>query len=236
MAKLRHVHINNIVALRFQESSKLENVVSLSSPCLSCGKGTENIMRRLPKLRKLRCLFLESRDNVGNSNQFPALDFLLELESLNVLYSGRIVHECKFNFPLRLKKLTLSKFRLPWDCLSEIGRLPNLEVLKLLDKSFDGKIWDMKEGEFPQLKFLKLDTLNIALWYASSDSLPNLQHLVLQSCSQLEEVPSGFGYIPTLEIIEIQMCRCSVEESVRKLKEELGNDLKVLINGSDWDF
>ncbi|XP_027095986.1 putative late blight resistance protein homolog R1B-17 [Coffea arabica] len=203
-------------------------------------RGTENIMRRLLKLRKLRCVFSELRDDTGKLNQFPVLNFLTELESLNVLYSGRISLPCEFDFPLNLKKLTLSKFRLPWDCISQIGRLPNLEVLKSLSRAFEGKVWEMKEGEFPKLKFLKLDNLNIAQWNASSDHLPQLQHLILRSCRQLEEIPSAFCESSTLEMIEVQLCTSSVEESVIKLKEELlemGNeDFKVLIDRSDMDL
>ncbi|KAL3500751.1 hypothetical protein ACH5RR_039844 [Cinchona calisaya] len=98
----------------------------------------------------------------------------------------------------------------------------------------------MREGEFLKLKFLKLDTLNIAQWNASSDHLPNLRRLVLKNCRQLEKVPSGFGDIATLRIIEVQLCRPSVEESVGRLKEEqleMGiEELKVFINGSKWEF
>nr|XP_027095468.1 putative late blight resistance protein homolog R1A-4 isoform X1 [Coffea arabica] len=202
-------------------------------------KGTENIMRRLLKLQKLRCLFSELRDDTGKCNQFPILKFLTELDSLNILYSGRIAPPCKFDLPLNLRKLTLSKFRLPWNCISEIGRLPNLEVLKLLSKAFEGKVWEMKEGEFLKLKFLKLDTLSIAEWKSSSDHLPQLQHLILRNCRQLKEVPSGFGDSSSLEMIEVQLCTRSVEESVRLLQKEqheMGNELKVLVDRSDMDF
>lgn len=244
MEKLRHLHVSSSAVFSMLKQtldvSTLENLVSLSTPSLSCGKHTENIMRRLLKLRRLRCLFSESRVDVGNFNQFPVLNFVTELDSLKILCSGRISHPCKFDFPLKLRKLTLSKFRLPWDCISEVGRLPNLEVLKLLSGAFEGKVWDMKEGEFPKLKFLKLDTLNLAQWNSSSDDFPSLQHLVLRNCRQLEEVPSGLGGVPTLEIIEVQLCRQSAEESIRTIKEEqhmMGNDyLKVLINRSEWDF
>nr|XP_027099835.1 putative late blight resistance protein homolog R1A-4 [Coffea arabica] len=245
MEKLRHLHVYSNAVFNMQDNetekaTQLGNLDSLSTPSLSFGKHTENIMRRFLKLRRLRCLFSESRVDVGNSNQFPVLNCLTELESLKILCSGRIAHPFKFDFPLKLKKLTLSKFRLPWDCILEVGRLPNLEVLKLLSRAFEGKVWDMKEGQFPKLNFLKLDTLNLAQWNATSDDFPNLQHLVLRNCRQLEEVPSGLGDVPTLEIIEVQLCRQSAEESVRRIEEEqhmMGNDdLKVLINRSEWDF
>ncbi|XP_027100548.1 putative late blight resistance protein homolog R1A-10 [Coffea eugenioides] len=244
MEKLRHVHVNNYAAIALQDSestssSQALNLVSLSCPYLLCGKGTEDIMRKLLKLQKLSCVFSELRDDSGKCNHFPVLNFLTELESLNVLYSGRIALPCKFEFPLNLKKLTLSKFRLPWDSISEIGRLPNLEVLKLLSRAFEGKVWEMKGGEFLKLKFLKLDSLNVAQWNASSDHLPQLQHLILRSCRQLKEVPSGFAESCTLEMIEVQLCTHTVEESVKSLQDEqlgMGYELKVLIDHSDMDF
>ncbi|XP_027095638.2 putative late blight resistance protein homolog R1B-23 isoform X2 [Coffea arabica] len=236
MVKLRHVHVKSFTSFSFvkEDSSQLDNLVTLSSPVLFSGEETEKLMRQLPQLQKLGCIFSESKVDTGKGYGFPLLGFLTQLEALKVTYSGRFCHPRKFDFPLNLKKLTLSKFCLPWDCVSEIGRLPNLEVLKLLSRAFEGERWNMKEGEFLKLKFLKLDTLNIAQWNASADHLPKLQQLVLRNCRHLEEVPSGFADIPTLVMIEMQLCRSSAEESVRILKEEqlgLGiDDLKVLIN------
>ncbi|XP_027151248.1 putative late blight resistance protein homolog R1B-23 isoform X1 [Coffea eugenioides] len=236
MVKLRRVHVKSFTSFSFvkEDSSQLDNLVTLSSPVLFSGEETEKLMRQLPQLQKLGCIFSESKVDTGKGYGFPLLGFLTQLEALKVTYSGRFCHPRKFDFPLNLKKLTLSKFCLPWDCVSEIGRLPNLEVLKLLSRAFEGERWNMKEGEFLELKFLKLDTLNIAQWNASADHLPKLQQLVLRNCRHLEEVPSGFADIPTLVMIEMQLCRSSAEESVRILKEEqlgLGiDDLKVLIN------
>ncbi|XP_071928051.1 putative late blight resistance protein homolog R1A-4 [Coffea arabica] len=201
LEKLRHVHVNMHATFTLQDgeitlSPQVLNLVSLSCPYLLCGKGTENIMRRLLKLRKLRCVFSE-------------------VSSTKLSDRARVI-ECT------------------------IGRLPNLEVLKLLSRAFEGKVWEMKKGEFHKLKFLKLDNLNIAQWNASSDHLPQLQHLILRSCRQLEESPSAFCESSTLEMIEVQLCTSSVEESVLKLKEELlemGNeDFKVLIDRSDMDL
>ena len=70
----------------------------------------------------------------------------------------------EFSFPENLKKLSLTRFQLPWSKISAIGKLPNLEVLKLLRDSFIGKTWEMKEGEFEKLRYLKLSALNFANW------------------------------------------------------------------------
>ena len=122
-------------------------------------------------------------------------------------------------------------FQLPWDCISSIVRLPNLRVLKLLAGAFEGKTWDMREEEFKELRFLMLDTLNIAEWNASCDHLPKLERLVLRNCKDLEEIPLDFSEINTLQTIEVQWCGKSVESSA----EEIGNatgEIKVLISSS----
>ncbi|KAL3500752.1 hypothetical protein ACH5RR_039845 [Cinchona calisaya] len=119
MAKLRHLHVNNHAVFSLQDDEtadhfQLHSLVTLSTPFLY-GNDTEKVMRMLFKLRKLRCVFSQSQGDAENQYEFPILNFLMELESLNVYFSGRIAHPHKFEFPLSLKKLTLSKFRLPWD-------------------------------------------------------------------------------------------------------------------------
>ncbi|CAI9093697.1 OLC1v1029256C1 [Oldenlandia corymbosa var. corymbosa] len=246
MVKLRHIHVKNYACMSWEDCCfgdffrfPLHNLISLSNPYLY-GCDTEKIMRMLPKLQKLRCVFAQSQDGTGDSNEFSGLQFLMELESLKVYYSGRIAHSRNLQLPLNLKKLTLEQFRLPWDRISEVGKLPNLEVLKLLSRSFEGKIWNMSEGEFLKLKYLKLDNVNLAQWNASSDHLPELERLVVQKCRQLEEIPSDFAAIETLEVIDIHFCRPSIQESVKTLmaeKLDFGHDdFKVFIDGSNWTF
>ncbi|XP_027099866.1 uncharacterized protein [Coffea arabica] len=238
MTRLRHVHVTNHAAFTLKNMTgsyyQLSNLVSLSMPTLSYGEHAEIITRRLPNLRDLSCIFSKSRGFSTDCYQFPRLEDLTRLESLKVVYRGKTTNTGEFNFPSSLKKLSLSNFFFRQDHISAIGRLANLEVLKLLSSSFEDAIWEMGEGEFPELKFLKLDSLNIVEWNASSDHLPNLQHLVLRKCENLKEVPIDFMNIPTLQLIEVQLCGESVEESLRRLKEEQLEygieDLKVLIN------
>lgn len=246
MVGLRHLHVNNRVAIiledrELEDTRRLENLVSVSTLSLGYGSSTERILRRLTNVRKLKCIFFESWDGVRNCIRFPVLNSLSQLESLKVLYYGMVRYPCVFSFPSNLKKLTLSKFRLPWEEIHTIGRLPNLEVLKLLFRAFEGPQWNMREGEFLKLKFLKLDTLTtIKQWNASADHFPCLQRLVLQRCKQLEKIPSVFGDIPTLQMIEVQWCSISASKSARQIQEEqqdLGNDgLKVFIYPPDQSF
>ncbi|KAL3504564.1 hypothetical protein ACH5RR_034405 [Cinchona calisaya] len=220
----------------YQYFCQLDNLKSISAIPLSHGDDIEKfILRRLTGIQKLGCKFSNSWDDSTGCNLFPVLNFLSELQSLKVFFLGKTLYPCKFSFPSNLKKLSLSNFRLPWDEISIIGQLPNLEVLKLLNNTFEGQQWDMREGEFENLKFLKLDSLNIELWNASSEHLPCLEKLVLISCQQLEEIPSSFGEIPTLQLIEMKWCSSSAMESVKQILEEqreMSNDqLNVTIVG-----
>ena len=108
---------------------------------------------------------------------------------------------------------------------------PNLEVLKLLYRAFDREVWEMEEDEFCEIKYLKLDTLNIVQLDAYSDYLPHLQHLQLQNSKHLKEVLSTFLDIPTLEVIEVDGCGKSADELVTRIEEAGIEGVKFLING-----
>ncbi|CDP11160.1 unnamed protein product [Coffea canephora] len=235
MARLRHLHVNMHVAFKLGDKEfggccELGNLVSFSRLSLSCAEDTENIVKRLPNLRKLKCIFFHPRDSSKNCGQFPKLGSLAHLVSLNVFYFGRAITS-EFVLPPNLRELTLSNFHLPWSHISTIGGLPNLEVLKLRLGAFEGLIWEMEEEQFKELKFLKLDDLNICRWNATCDHLPKLERLVLQNCKDLEEIPNDFADIGTLELIEVHWCRQSAEESAKGIREATG-DIKVLISSS----
>nr|GMD69646.1 putative late blight resistance protein homolog R1A-4 [Ipomoea batatas] len=210
MPKLKHVHVPPFCLHKYDQDFLDNNVETLSTLSLRGGKETENLMRIFHRLRKLTCRFSRSR---GGTNQFPALDFLERLEALKVIYDGSGRNRCDLHFPLNLKKLTLSKFGLPWAKISAIQRLWGLEVLKLLNGAFAGEEWDMTSEDedencksFPNLRFLKLDSLDLVRWNAEGHSFPRLQHLVLRNCKKLQEIPSGLADNNTLQTIEVGRC------------------------------
>ncbi|XP_027178104.1 putative late blight resistance protein homolog R1A-3 [Coffea eugenioides] len=192
----------------------------------------QKILRKLPSIRRLKCRqrYGGSREATRNCDGNLEFDGLSQLESLHlIVFCG-----CGFKFPLNLKKLTLSYNGQPWSEISTIGKLPNLEVLKLLDYCFVGEEWAMKEGEFPKLRVLKLSNLEFRNWTAFSDNFSRLQKLVLHWCAELEKVPSCLGECETLEMIEVEGCLESVVDSVEQIQQEqidMGNEvLKIEIH------
>ncbi|CAI9095941.1 OLC1v1031986C1 [Oldenlandia corymbosa var. corymbosa] len=237
MPRLRNIHIINHCIFTLQdgqngdESSELKSLMSLSMPSFPCVEETNSIIKRFPNLRKLKCIFLEPRAGSAAVSSFPGLQNLNQLECLKISYSGRALHNVGWNLPISLKKLTLSNFRLPWTNISEIGELPNLEVLKLVFRAFQGPRWEMAEEKyFPKLVYLKLDSLDIVHWEADIAyyPFPCLEQLILQNCKQLKELPSCFEEISTLQRIEVRRCGISAKDSVRRIVEtqaDYGNEL-----------
>ncbi|KAG5604614.1 hypothetical protein H5410_026106 [Solanum commersonii] len=246
MFKLRHVHVNSRASFSLHDNmceSQLVNLETFSTPCLSPGEDAEKILRSMPNLRKLRCVVegLLGYSTKGSAVRFPRLDFLHQLESLKLIsYSYPTKHPHEFNFPLNLRELTLSNFRLPWTQILTVGKLPNLEILKLLFRAFEGAEWEVKDSDFPELKYLKLDNLNIAEWSVIDNAFPKLERLVLTKCKKLKKIPCHFEDVASLENIEVNWCSWSVANSAQEFQTTQHEDManyafKVTIQPPDWD-
>ncbi|KAI7994363.1 hypothetical protein LOK49_LG11G00374 [Camellia lanceoleosa] len=171
---------------------------------------------------------------------FLNLEFLRHLETLKL--QNTFLGPTNFRrvkFPTNVKRLTLKVTMINWEDISILGMmLPNLELLKLENDAARGQQWATTDDGFPRLKFLKLKGLNVERWITCSGHFPSLQHLSLEWCRDLKEIPSSLGDILTLQLIEVNYCCSTVDESVRKIKEEQesnGNNwLKVLIREQQW--
>lgn len=211
---------------------KFPNLYHLGTCVLGIGSYTqrlEKILAKLPNIRRLKCVHTSEQDYTLHYKGEIVLEGLGRLQSLHMAGIWGFV----LDYPVNLRKLTLSSNGLPWSEISKIGKLPNLEVLKLLHHSFVGKEWEMTEGAFPKLRFLKLESLTIVRWTACCDDLPPLEKLVLCGCLRLKEIPSCLGNVPTIEMIEVRSCHKSAVNLVKEIQEEqmdLGNEsLKIVI-------
>ncbi|KAH0671991.1 hypothetical protein KY284_023078 [Solanum tuberosum] len=221
MVKLRHLHIpdfstGNEEAL-FENSAKLYDLETLSTPYFSRVEDAELMQRKTPNLRKLIC----EVECLEYPHQYHVLNFPIRLEILK-LYRSKAFKTIPFCISApNLKYLKLSGFYLNSQYLSETAdHLKNLEVLKLYYVEFgDHREWKVSNGKFPQLKILKLDYLSLMKWIVADDAFPNLEQLVLRGCRDLMEIPSCFMDILPLQYIEVENCNESVVKSAMNIQE-----------------
>ncbi|KAL2516460.1 putative late blight resistance protein-like protein R1A-6 [Forsythia ovata] len=203
------------------EIFQINNLQSISNLKIS-NEMEGKILRSSPNLRKLKC----------SLEDFQDLSFLNRLESLGLTFPPNYATHL-ISWPLNLRKLTLASFFMSWEQAKIIGRLPNLVVLKLQKGSFEGQKWNTTEGEFQQLKVLKLSSVLVTEWNASSYPVPKLEQLELTRCT-LKKIPSNFCDIPTLQKILVHYCRQSVGKSAMQIQEEqrdmANEELQVIVS------
>ncbi|CAA2938933.1 late blight resistance homolog R1B-14 [Olea europaea subsp. europaea] len=243
MLKLRHIRISEEIEIEAPSSNsggpyllnELQTLSALKLP--HSGKDSEDILARTPNLRKLtfyRGPRTEGSFSVPNLANLSNLESLkLSVNSLKPTYS-RIPQPDKF--PKNLKKLILSGGHFKWKEISKLGKLPRLEILKLRRNCFSGHVWKTNDGEFCQLKVLKLSWMNLEQWITCTSHFPNLERLVVERCKNLIEIPAVLGDVPTLEMIEVLWSSSSAVDSAKQIHKdqvEIGNDgLKVITNSS----
>ncbi|KAK4436880.1 putative late blight resistance proteinR1A-10 [Sesamum alatum] len=213
-------------SLRFDRRTPCDSVNLETLSNITNFNFTKKAVRMMRKLKKLSVFYgaiiLARRSDYGLNN----LVHLPQLEKLHFTYYRPLscnVPTPKIAFPRTLNKLTLSECRFPWDHMTVVGSLPNLEVLKLLFNAFCGREWQPVEEEFSQLKYLAIHTTDLECWKAESRHFPRLEHLRLENCSRLENIPIDMGEIPRIELIELRNCSSSAVDSAKEILEEQQN-------------
>nr|GLL44395.1 putative late blight resistance protein homolog R1A-3 isoform X1 [Ipomoea trifida] len=234
MRKLRHLHIyphamflpgsdyhgQKSLMLSMESNLRTISALPLVYDVGSTWTEKENMQKWLANVQNLKFVVADSSNTSKKCNLFPSLLYLDKLESLKICCSHGVISSRDFSFPQSLKRLTLSNLALPWDEISIIGRLPQLEILKLLCNAFKGSEWNMKDDEFPKLKFLKLDSVDFRQWIGDDGCLPHLEWLALRSCEQLEKIPSCLTYNSNFQTIECWGCSDSIKNLAKEINEE----------------
>ncbi|XP_019186537.1 PREDICTED: uncharacterized protein LOC109181239 [Ipomoea nil] len=228
MKRLRHLHTNTSMQLPFPPKRSTtdsggKNIRTLSTILpRSC---TEDIFRKTPNLQKLyvrgdlseflnesksSCVFFEKLKCLENLKLYGKSD--------KVLTFPRRVEQAP-----RLKKLTFSGTVFNWKDMSILGKLEELEVLKLDDYAFKGEVCDLNSIVFKRLQYLRIGRTNLVTWKATQNSFPALQRLVLRKCSSLKSIPEAFANVYTLEVMELVDMSESAVQSAKEVKEKLRN-------------
>ncbi|KAL8547396.1 hypothetical protein ACS0TY_006936 [Phlomoides rotata] len=225
LPRLQHLEIKNAFYPCEQLLLK-ENLQNLSG--IEINDGFFELLKSVPNLKKLGCC-----GPVCYSDDID-LSHLHNLETFKCR-SQILLHPSSFffKFPPSLRKVTLRDYKLVPRHLEVIGDLENLQVLKLRHCSIEKATWEADDGKFEQLRLLFLEISNLKSWEADEYSFPKLERLVVQGCSELEEIPAGIGDISTLQMIEVHKSSYSAVVSARSILDkqlEWGNDdLEVLI-------
>ncbi|KAL8557566.1 hypothetical protein ACS0TY_004857 [Phlomoides rotata] len=185
---------------------------------------SKRIVQMLPNLKKLGLVYFEHMVHHLLHN----LEDLHQLQKLSISAKGLFFWEGRNPvFPSSLKKLTLDGGRLPWEDMSIVGGLPNLQVLKLYNGACDGDTWETADGEFQQLQYLLIWGSNLKDWNTESDHFPKLKCLKLYRCWNLTGIPNSIGDISTLERVTVDAQNQSLMNSAVVMLEEQRN------NGND---
>ncbi|XP_073127429.1 putative late blight resistance protein homolog R1A-10 [Henckelia pumila] len=255
MPHLRHVkfkkaYLLDPVAVKFNPNETyfvLENLQTLSG--IWDLKLTKDVLRKIRNIMKLNIIYDSRRckekgwsyyqfENLVNLHKLQALKISL-VPGTNWLVNWTLPPLFNFTFPPTLKKLTLRGCGIPWHDLATVGSLPNLEVLKLKDHACLGTTWEPNKGEFRRLQFLLLEDSDLIHWRADSGNFPCLEHLILQWCFKLLEIPSGLGESSTLDTIELNGCKASAFDSAMSILEtqqSYGNESFRVVGHSRSNF
>ncbi|XP_039130505.1 putative disease resistance protein At1g50180 [Dioscorea cayenensis subsp. rotundata] len=126
--------------------------------------------------------------------------------------------------PLSLTKLTLESSRLQEDPLVMLGKLDNLQVLRLRYDAFVGGEMVCLEKGFPELQVLELNCLSeLEVWRIEDEAMPKLRELEIEACNFLMMLPQGLQRVTSLqELKAIDM----PDDFCRRLR---------INDGEDWE-
>ncbi|KAF8028255.1 hypothetical protein BT93_E0997 [Corymbia citriodora subsp. variegata] len=101
--------------------------------------------------------------------------------------------------------------------LLTLGNLPNLVHLRLL-QVYEGTKLHFKANGFMKLRFLALGPFDkLTCMEVEKGSMPCLEELIIESCMQLEKLPSGIEHLEKLKVLKfIDM----PDEFVKKLTQD----------------
>ncbi|KAG6386531.1 hypothetical protein SASPL_151697 [Salvia splendens] len=226
---LKECDFPNLPQIKEGDSPLLGNLQSLST--INASNCTQEFFKNVPNLKKLG-VWIEAPGPVS-----LYLDNLPDLESfkfrvLNPIPGKEIDLQRDLVFPEKLEKLSLSGCGLQWDRLHDIGKFPCLQVLKLRHFAFQGPVWIPKDKQFPELKLLLIECLDLEFLRIGFFCCENLERLIIKNCYELEGIDAELGSIGTLKHVELIGCNYDAVDCAKEIRKDLmdnGKDLHLHI-------
>ncbi|XP_047972782.1 putative late blight resistance protein homolog R1A-10 [Salvia hispanica] len=239
LTQLRHFKTNASAILPKLSKDSKNGAELQTLGTISVGSCTPELFERACNLKKLGIrgkLALLVEGNTGSFDSLGKMKYLEKLKLVNDVHP-RPISEGQlrglpqhYQFPSKLKSLTLVATSLSWSWMSTLGLLENLEVLKLKEKAFAGADWKATDGGFRCLEFLRIEETDLTIWEASSYHFPRLRGLVLKNCEKLLAIPIGLAEVASLHMLELYVCK-SAAASAKKI-----NETKKKAEGSVFKF
>ncbi|KAL6508884.1 hypothetical protein OROHE_021443 [Orobanche hederae] len=227
MTHLRHLVTNVITTLPKPEKGGLVGEKFQTLGIISPKSCTDAVFKKIRYVKKLGVVGQLAMLIDRESGSFDSMVRLSNLEKLKLINSEDPLPglPLSFQFPPKLKRLSLVNTSLDWAHMSVLGQLENLKVLKLKDRAFVGKIWEVADG-FWKLEVLYIEHTDLCIWMASEHHFPSLTTLELRNCEELQEVPIALAAIPSFQTLKLRF-NCdeylpylSVVSSANRIKEE----------------
>ncbi|GFP82530.1 putative late blight resistance protein homolog r1a-6 [Phtheirospermum japonicum] len=223
----------------------LHELTTLSG--VSAHSFTKKILERMPKLTRVGIRIESAPDHAVETfsffNELASVYGRFESFKCVVVDRGLVdFPSVDFEFPIFLKKLSLSGCGFSWGCIACIVGLPNLEVLKLRCNAVQGPVWK-KDGfrKWESLEFLLLEDLDVEHWGVAEGYFPKLKRVVIRHCYKLRGIDDELGEIPKLEMIEVDDCSPGIEAQAREIGNKRlsrsgnGGGVRVVIHSSRDD-
>ncbi|XP_057781559.1 disease resistance protein RPM1-like [Salvia miltiorrhiza] len=192
---------------------RLLNIRKLGLSCRSRASGDtqmaaqlEAIDKWISRLKHLETLRLKSRDE-NNEAADLHLTSLERNQNLSTVYLlGKLkISSILCELPACLIDITLSGSELNLDPMRFLGSLPNLMILRLLDRSVvqNENFCCLRRG-FRKLKVLWIWQLeSLKKFEAEEESLPCLEELEIRSCKNLIKLPDRLQQLRNLKVVRL---------------------------------
>ncbi|KAL2571023.1 hypothetical protein AAZV13_18G225400 [Glycine max] len=227
LKRLRHLYLMGNGKLPLPKANRMENLQTL----VLSGDYPQQIIFLLnsgifPRLRKLA---LRCYNSVEGPGMLPSLQRLSNLHSLKVMRGCELLLDTNA-FPSNLTKITLKDlhaFRDPQSLMKTLGRLPNLQILKVSFCMHNDIHLDIGRGEFPQLQVLHMTQINVRQWRLEKDAMPRLRHLLIEECYGLSELPEELWSMTALRLVHVSWPSQELANSLKNVEPRNGCKLKI---------
>ncbi|RWR84797.1 putative disease resistance protein [Cinnamomum micranthum f. kanehirae] len=219
LRQLRHLHIHFGCSPSKSKHPKLNELTNLQSlSVIRVGQWITGDFDKLTSLRSLKIqgtlsLYQIALSNfIGKQKNLESLHLDGHLKWLPALQDSAI----------SLTKLVLKFSKLSEDSMAALEKLPKLQLLKLLNGSYEGKKMCCSVRAFPVLVVLEINSCTeLEDWTVEEGAFSNLRRLKIRMCSELKMIPEGFRRVTTLQELVLSMQPRNFRERVRE-------------NGLDW--